>query len=307
MTLRQLSDWLNRPEYLYQPNKLIQRVIRRNAVRNGVKVVVLPWHLPLELDTTESIGRIISHHGIFEMPVVEAIFRLVDTSDTVLDVGANIGYMAAAAAAAGAKRVISFEPNPAIFPRLFRNVERWRHYPGLYGRIEAMQKAIHSESGVSTLFIPRYSTNGGLSTLEMREGNDGYDKVQVPTTTLDAVIQELSGPVGILKIDIEGHELQALHGARESLSRRAIRDILYEEFDGASSQTTKFLASYGYSIFGLQRSITGPVLLPDLQPGSRLQGDHNLVATLDTVRLKRRMSARGFMCLSRKARLHFQN
>lgn len=305
--MRQLGAWLNRPEYLYQPGKLIHRALHRSSAKKGAQVVVLPWNFPLEIDASEVIGRIISHHGIFEMPVVETLFRLVDNTDTVLDAGANIGYMTAAAAAAGAKLVIAFEPNPVVFARLARNAERWKQNPAFHGNVEVLQKAIHSESGVSTLSIPRHSAHDGLSTLEMRDGEDGYDKVDVPTTTLDEVIHGSSGTVGVLKIDIEGHELQALSAARQSLSRSAIRDVLYEDFEGVSSETSKLLAGYGYSIFGLQASITGPILRQNPSPGKPRKGEHNFVATLNPARLKKRLSARGYRCLSRKSRTRSQN
>jgi FkbM family methyltransferase len=306
MSLRSLAESLNRPEYLYQPGKLIRRILTGNSTREGAEVVMLPWGVPLELDSSESIGRIISHHGIFEMPVVEAIFRLVDPSEIFLDVGANIGYMAAAAMAAGAKQVISFEPSPAIYPRLARNAQRWNQIPAFNGRIQVLQKGIHSESGVFTLFVPRSSNNDGLATLEAREEDD-YDAVIVPTVTLDEVIQQLSGNVGTVKIDIEGHELQALNGAKQSLSRGGVRDILYEDFQGASSEVSKLLYSYGYSIFGLQTSVTGPVLRQSLALEGHRKGDHNLIATLDPLRLNSRMSARGYNCLSRKNKGRFLN
>lgn len=306
MSLRKLADSLNRPEYLYQPNKLIRRILTRHSAREGVEVVVLPWGIPLEVDSSESIGRIISHHGIFEMPVVEAIFRLVDPGETFLDVGANVGYMAAAALAAGAKYVISFEPSPAIFPRLARNANRWNRNPGFDGRIDAQQKGIHSESGVFALFVPRQSTNDGLASLEARDKNS-YETVNIPTTTLDEVIQQLPGAVGAIKIDIEGHELEALKGAKQSLSRGVIRDILYEDFLGASSKVSQLLAGYGYSIFGLQAAITGPVLRKNFAPEQHHNGDHNLIATLDPVRLSSRMAVRGYNCLSRKTRARFLN
>ncbi len=297
-------EWLNRPEYIYQPNKLIRRVFGQGRVRECEEIIDLPWRLPLEVDSCETIGRIISHHGIFEMPVVEAIFRLVDPSDTLLDAGANIGYMTAVALSAGARKVISFEPHPDLFARLWRNIGRWSQEPRFEGRVDARCEAISSEKGRSILFVPKigFAENQGIATLETRVDREAYDELQVNTTTLDATVHETGGSVGVLKIDIEDHELQAFKGGSDSLRNRRIRDIIYEGFGGVDSDASMLLASYGYSIFGLQNNAFGPVLLEGLKSGRRQIRDHNLLATLDPARVRSRMSPKGFRCLSRAAK-----
>jgi hypothetical protein len=100
-----------RPEYTYQPNRLMRRLFSKGRNHGGEVIVELPWKPLLEVDSTEIIGWGIACTGIFEMPVVKAILRLVDRSDTVLDVGANIGYKTAVALSAGTNKVISFEPH----------------------------------------------------------------------------------------------------------------------------------------------------------------------------------------------------
>jgi len=300
----QIGGRFIRPEYIYQPNKLIRRIFGKRLDQGGEEIVELPWKLSMEVDSSEIIGYGISRTGIFEMPVVEAIYRLVDSSDTVLDVGANIGYMTAAALSAGAKKVIAFEPHPVLFARLLRNVERWDNEPRFRGRVNVRNEAIDSGGGRATLFIPKgeFAGNQGIATLETNIYQTGFDKVEVAGTTLDTVIHEHREPIGLLKIDIEGHEFQAFRGGSDSLGNRRIRDIIYEDFRGVDSDASKLLASYGYSIFGLRGSLAGPVLREGLRGGKLSLSEHNLVATLDPDRVRRRMSPRGYKCLSRKAR-----
>ncbi|MGD1063730.1 MAG: FkbM family methyltransferase [Terracidiphilus sp.] len=300
----QIGGRFIRPEYIYQPNKLIRRIFGKRLDQGSEEIVELPWKLSMEVDSSEIIGCGISRTGIFEMPVVEAIYRLVDSSDTVLDVGANIGYMTAAALSAGAKKVIAFEPHPVLFARLLRNVERWDHEPRFTGRVNVRNEAIDSGGGRATLFIPKgeFAGNQGIATLETNIYQTGFDKVEVAGTTLDTVIHEHREPIGLLKIDIEGHEFQAFRGGSDSLGNRRIRDIIYEDFRGVDSDASKLLASYGYSIFGLRGSLAGPVLREGLKGGKLSLSEHNLVATLDPDRVRRRMSPRGYKCLSREAR-----
>ena len=76
-----------RPEYIYQPAKLIRRIFSKGLEQGGEEIVELPWKFSMEVNSSEIVGCGIAHTGIFEIPVVEAIFRLADPSDTVLDVG----------------------------------------------------------------------------------------------------------------------------------------------------------------------------------------------------------------------------
>lgn len=245
---------LIRPEYIYQPGRLIRRIIGKTPGCGGEAMVELPWDMHIEVDTSEAIGRIISHHGIFELPVIEAMFRLVDPDDTILDVGANIGYMTAVALAAGAKMVISFEPHPLLFARLTRNVARWNEQPRFAARLNARNEAIDSAAGRSILFVPEgtFAGNQGIATLEPKTGPGAFDKVDVACTTLDAVVEELRDPIGLLKIDIEGHELHAFKGASKALCSGKIRDIIYESFEEVDSDVSRCLAESGIRSFAFE-------------------------------------------------------
>ena len=77
----------------------------------------------------------------------------------------------------------------------------------------------------------------------------------VPTTTLDrfAAVNEI-GHIDVLKIDVEGHELDVLHGATEMLSSGRI-DVVQFEFGGCNLDTRtnlhefySLMSAYGYVI-----------------------------------------------------------
>ena len=298
-----LARLLNKPEYMYQPGAMLRRAfVPRSA--GGYKIVRLPWGLNLEVNLDEAIGRTISHHGLFEMSVVEAIFRLTDPIDTFLDVGANIGFMSAVAISAGAKTVISFEPHPLLFERLSRNVSMWiEANANVADRVYLRQIAISQKEGTACLKIPEHEfmTNQGVSSLEVNTEKKGYVEVQVPTITLDQVIDRCSERVGVLKIDIEGHEIKAFGAGRKSLEARRVRDVIFEDHAGMNSDVSRLLNAYGYKIFGLNKTLLGPVLLEnqDAVDHFRARSDEalNFLATLDPARARARMSGRGYMCL----------
>lgn len=262
-----------------------------------MKIVELPWKLALEVDSSETIGLGISHHGVFELAVVEAIFRLVDPADSFLDVGANVGYMTSAALASGARQIVSFEPHPDLFARLSRNVRCWSG-PQDAARIEVRQNAVSAESGTAALQVPKtnFGGNQGICTLEVAGDRDEYFQIDVVTTTLDQVIGELGEAIGVLKIDIEGHELQAFYGGRASLAAGKIRDIIYEDYDDVGSEVSDFLRSFGYSIYGLEAGLLGPVMRDRVKVGEPFSTP-NLLATLSPDRARNRMGRRGYRCL----------
>jgi FkbM family methyltransferase len=298
---------LNKPEYLYQPRTILRRLLEGGAAsRNDWKVVQLPWMLPLAVNPSEAIGRIISRHGLYEMSVVEAIFRLTDPVDIFLDVGANIGYMTSAAAAAGAKKILSFEPHPTLFRELEHNVSLWtKARPKLANRISVRQEAVSDGRGMAKLRIPKlgFSANQGLSSLEISQDGGDYDEVEVATITFAQVFEQCGEPIGVLKIDIEGHEMTALNGSLPSFQAGTVRDIIFEDHYGLNSDLCRLFSKSGYTIFGLGKTLLGPVLLCSQADVTRFKSRSyesatNFLSTRNADRARQRMSARGFKCLA---------
>lgn len=137
----------------------------------------------------------------------------VGPGDLVFDVGAHLGDRSAAFAALGA-RVVAVEPQPRVATWLRR----------LVGRREAVtvrEVAVGRASGTGSLAVSRRTPT--VSTLaeewrrELPGANPGFRdvewdaEVEVPLTTLDALIEEHGVP-SFCKIDVEGWEAEALAG-----------------------------------------------------------------------------------------------
>lgn len=301
---------LNKPEYLLQPKAILRRIFGQRDTTGVSEVAKLPWGLPLEVNPSEAIGRAISHHGLFEMSVVEAIFRLTEPTDIFIDIGANIGFMSSVAVAAGAKKILAFEPHPALFQQLGRNISLWAEaQPRIADRISTRQEAISNKEGTAVLRFPKlgFSGNNGLASLELGNSCEGdYAEFEVPTTTLTKIIAQCAEPIGVLKIDIEGHELTVFKAANASLQAGRVRDIIFEDFQGLHSEVSQLLSSFGYSLFGLNKTLLGPVLLNDQAAVTRFisrsyEGSFSFLATRDAARARDRMSPRGFRCLEKRA------
>jgi len=119
---------LRRPEYYFRPS-LLWRRIRRDSLcaRNAVQ---LAWGLPIEVDAKAWIGIDIIKIGTHDRVVPEAIWRLLDSGEQAIDIGANIGQNASIMALKSGPQghVTAFEPGPEAFRLLSKNVASWQRY-----------------------------------------------------------------------------------------------------------------------------------------------------------------------------------
>jgi FkbM family methyltransferase len=269
------------PAYVWRPGQ----VLRRLSLRRGRTLVTLPWGARIEVDASESIGGGIARMGIHEPAVSEISWRLADANDLALDVGANIGYFTSMLAHRCA-RVVALEPHPVILERLRANVGRWP-----YANIAIEPRAASTAAGVASLGEPAgFEDNPGIASL----GLEGTRSRQVETVRLDEVVGESA--VGLLKIDVEGHELAALEGLGEALAAGRVRDLLFEEHAPLPSPVSEFLSDHGYELFSLRARLDRVVLGP---PGEQAPSwdAPTYLATIEPDRARRRARAIGWRCL----------
>jgi len=196
-----------------------------------------------------------------------ALDRHVKPGMTVFDVGAHDGlYTLALAKRVGAHgRVVSFEPSPDTFEVLRTNVanngfsDRVRTENCLVGDREA-EVDFHWVADESS---PLNSAATGVEHLASAEART----IRRPMITLDAFCAREGITPNLIKMDIEGFELNLLRGAQETL--RSASPILFMELHPVSlnnlgqsvDELSEFLKGLGYSI----GSVTGGPLptVPD--------------------------------------------
>ena len=280
---------LFKPEYLLNPRRIISRLRLKKPSVLPLKISVTVRNRSFEIYPDEVIGRHLLHFGLFDLLVTEALLRLADSGELAADVGANVGYMSVvlADAVGPSGKVFAFEPHPEIFAQLQSNTA------GL--SVELFQAAASDRAGVARLYIPNaFTGNRGIASLEKNGSSTGFD---VQSVSLDQLLPA-DQHIGVLKIDIEGHELAALHGAESLIRRGQIRDIIFEEHSPKQSVVAQFLIERGYAVFLLHKTFFGPKLL-DLSsvvaPSS--WESPSLLATLDAVRARKRFAKRGWRAL----------
>jgi len=142
-------------------------------------------------------------------PELRLVGRLADPARLAIDVGGYDGEYTQAMRR-HARGCLTFEPNPRKYARLRRIVgEDVRLFP----------VALSDHAGRAQLCLPQgHDSFEGCATLDPENPAYGHGLVyEVETVRLDDL--PLEGSVGLMKVDVEGHELAVLRGARAMLVR----------------------------------------------------------------------------------------
>lgn len=265
-----ILDKIFKPEYLYQPKIALQRMLPFRPISTDEFIEYnLPWGMQIRVRPQEEHGKILTTLGIVDLAVTETLWRLAEPGELVIDVGANIGYMtsilAARVSSSSGGCVWAFEAHPEIFLELKYNVEKWQKQ---LSNIKFCIKniAISEQEGTVQLHIPdSFATNRGLASVVTT--NEFTDKsIILESCSLDSLFSETE-QIGVMKLDVEGHELQVLKGAKNLLQQKRIRDCVFEEHNEYPTSITTFFESMGYRVFRIHRNFAKPMILP---PNSKL-------------------------------------
>jgi FkbM family methyltransferase len=150
----------------------------------------------------------------FARPALAVVLEAALASGSVFaDVGANLGlYTLWAARLAGPKgQVHAFEPVPDVCERLTRNVAL-----NGFAQVRIVPAGVGAEPGRITLY--RHLGASGITSRYRAEQGPG---IEVPVTTLDREFPPERRPPDLIKIDVEGMELEVLRGGRRLLAAAA--------------------------------------------------------------------------------------
>lgn len=308
MPVMNLSALL-KPEYIFQPKRLWNRLFHLSPPSDlEFLTETLPWGLKIQIRPQEEHGQILIRLGVIDLVVTEVLWRLTNPGEVGVDVGANIGYMTAVLASRIAQvpggSVYAFEAHPEVFKELAFNVQCWR---AMLRNVQLYPHnlAISQEAGSLQLSIPQaFNSNRGLAfvasadraeTLPPESGSDTI--IDVPSQRLDDLFEGIER-IGVLKIDVEGHELSVLKGAAHLLEHHKVRDCIFEEHRAYPTPVTDYFEGFGYRVFRLHRTFFKPVLLkPDSQQVRLSWLPTSFLATCDPERAIARLNRPGWQVL----------
>ena len=151
--------------------------------------------------------------GEFEPEMVSFFKSLLQPTDTVLDIGANIGCTSLLFGSLTSK-VYSFEPSLTTYRWLVENVQRAK-----LNNVEPINLGLGKEAGTFELtFAPNNRSGGFVSNLT--SASEGHQVEHITIARGDDFIREHQiAKVDFIKIDVEGFEQSVIEGLAATIAR----------------------------------------------------------------------------------------
>ena len=241
-----LARWeLGRQAYWFAQDDLLQRLRRSGRRFRRIDI----GGNAIYADVTGPTGRLHYFYGQpYEPGLTRALADTLRAGDVFVDVGANVGFFSIVGASlvGSTGRVIAFEPHPQAL-EVFRAAIAINQ---LAARIEVVEAAVGS-GGTPT--IPLHVTiDSSLSSTDPRRAPLAADyafssAIDVPYVTIDGWMQshpDVTPRIAAIKIDVEGTELDVLHGMADTIGRAPNAAIFCET--SAGSPADGWLRERGY-------------------------------------------------------------
>lgn len=186
-----------------------------------------------------------------EAETMDFFQQALKPGETAIEVGGHIGYIATylAQLAGDAGRLIVFEPGS-------NNLEYIRGNLDGFSNAQLVEKAVSDQDGVAEFFEETLTgqNNSLVGDYELFEKNRDqaysdttYRKREVPTIRLDTFATENPVDPVLIKIDVEGAELQVLKGGLQLIGRS--KPAIVVEVTNDRQAVCDWLTSQGYSLF----------------------------------------------------------
>ena len=166
--------------------------------------------LSVDHDNLDVYAHIYNAGGHWDASVMNVCERMLRPGDVYYDIGANTGIFSIdAACAIRDLRVYCFEPQPKLAQNIRRSIGANR-----FDRVSCIECLLGREDGEMALYLTSHSIHASIVPRETR-----FQKIDVRMRSLDSLVRSREiEPPDIIKIDVEGAEIEVLSAASEVLS-----------------------------------------------------------------------------------------
>jgi FkbM family methyltransferase len=184
----------------------------------------------------------------YEPELWHVIDKFAGPDTLFIDGGANIGFWSTVAASRikNKDRVIAIEASDEVLPRLLAN-QRLNQ-----ASFTVLPRAIWSNSHETLTFTvsSSHQASGLVDDGEFR----ALRKIQVQTVSVDDIVRDAAGknirnPDVIVKLDVEGTELQGLRGMRDTLKVHNTLLVYEDHSKDKGSETTARVLAEGLNLY----------------------------------------------------------
>jgi FkbM family methyltransferase len=192
------------------------------------------------------IGNYINAYGRYESASLEVLREILlreGITSTALDVGANIGNHTVFFADFF-EHVIALEPNPATYSVLQLNTQ---------ALLNVSCAMVGASSAKATLMFQVNELNRGdsrvMSANAATDVGTAKPSMTIDVMPLDSIEDVQSRDIGLIKIDVQGHELQVIRGLANTLQKQSPLIVFEQEAQeilAGSSATLEEIRRAGY-------------------------------------------------------------
>jgi len=208
---------------------------------DGYEVVDIPFDSKLIVSKKDTgLGLMLRTRGTYELVQTKEFAKSVKAGDTVFDIGANVGYYTVLASKLVGKkgRVYAFEPDPRNLELLKRNL-----MINQCTNVDVIPFVV-GESVGSTYLRQDLSNPGESSVSE-----NGRNSIFVNSISIDTFVnQKKIKRIDVIKVDVEGAEVDVIKGGRETLGTQNVKVFI--------EANQKALSIFGYGIKDLISGLT---------------------------------------------------
>ena len=220
---------------------------------------VIDWRNRLRNNSlVRGVYSSIAGRGNYEARFSRELLAAVHPGDTVWDVGANVGVYATQFAQRQAQNVICFEPAPAAIAELRRLADATRGP----NPVRIMPIALGKERGTVA-----FSADGASPNNQIGVSDGSTPTIEIQVRSADEALTEFALPhPDVIKIDVEGYELEVVEGATGILSSKQLRSVFVEvhfallhnrKLDEAPAMILRKLRRHGFRVRWIDPSHIG--------------------------------------------------
>ncbi len=188
------------------------------------------------------------YFGLDEFDDMAFALHILHENEQFIDVGANLGSYSLIASGLAKAQTLAYEPVPTTYKRLVENIS----VNNLSNKVTPCMIALTSPLKAQTSTKLRFSSDKNCMNSFVDNTYTG-STIDVDISTLDMHSRNIQ-PV-LIKIDVEGFELDVLNGASEILSKESLLALIIEGQTDDVNSTLRDAGFVDVNYFPLDRTI----------------------------------------------------